>query len=200
VGREFTPFEVGERFRIVPCGTAPRGDGRIDLVMAAGAFGSGEHETTASCLRLLETLPEVSGAEVLDLGSGTGILALAALKLGARSALCVDTDPAAVRTAQLNCELNGVSSQVEHFCGTVDQLAADSFDLILANLWGDVLLAAADVLASKSRPTAPLLLSGILHEDNFDVCRRYEKLGCMVASNRMLEEFTTVLLRRGLSS
>jgi ribosomal protein L11 methyltransferase len=197
VSRKFTPFDVGERFRIVPRGSPPGGDARIELVMAAGAFGSGEHETTASCLQVLETLPEVQGARALDLGSGTGILALAALRLGARFALCVDPDPAAVRTAQLNCELNGVSARVEHLCGTVDQVAAEPFDLILANLWGDVLLAAAEALVSKASPGATLVLSGILHEYNFDVRRRYENLGCSVARNRMLEEFTTLLLRRG---
>jgi ribosomal protein L11 methyltransferase len=197
VSRKFAPFDVGERFRIVPPGAPALGDARMELVMAAGAFGSGEHETTASCLELLETLPEVSGARTLDLGSGTGILALAALKMGARSALCVDTDPAAVHTARLNCRLNGVEAQVEHFCGTIDQLTADSFDLILANLWGDVLRAVADRLVPKARRGAPLLLSGIVHEDNFDVRRRYETLGCTVVRNRMLDDFTTLLLRRG---
>jgi ribosomal protein L11 methyltransferase len=72
-------------------------------------------------------MPGLRGARVLDLGSGTGILAIAALKLGAQLALCVDNDPAAVRTGELNCELNGVSGQVEHLCGTIDQLAADSY-------------------------------------------------------------------------
>jgi ribosomal protein L11 methyltransferase len=142
-------------------------------------------------------MPELRGARVLDLGSGTGILAIAALKLGARFALCVDNDPAAVRTGELNCELNGVSGQVEHFYGTVDQVVADSFDLILANLYGDILLAVAELLVSKAGPGAALLLSGILYEDGFDMRRRYQQLGCSVVGNRMLEEFTTLLLRKG---
>lgn len=165
--------------------------------MARGAFGSGEHETTASCLELLTRMPELREGRVLDLGSGTGILAIAALKLGARFALCVDNDPAAVRTGELNCELNGVSGQVEHLCGTIDQVVADSFNLILANLYGDILLAVAELLVSKAGPGAALLLSGILQEDGFDVRRRYQQLGCSVVSNRMLEEFTTLLLRKG---
>ena len=197
MSRTFTPFDIGERFRVVPPGSPACSEARIDLVMARGAFGSGEHETTASCLELLTIMPELRGARLLDLGSGTGILAIAALKLGARFALCVDNDPAAVRTGELNCELNGVSGQVEHFCGTIDQVAADSFDLILANLYGDILLAVAELLISKAGPGAALLLSGILHEDGFDVRRRYQQLGCSVVSNRMLEEFTTLLLRKG---
>ena len=197
MSREMTPFEVGERFRVSSPGTPVPRDARIDLVMAPGAFGSGEHETTASCLELLSTLPGLTGARVLDLGSGTGILAIAALKLGAGSALCVDIDPAAVRTCRLNCELNGVSGQVEHVRCTIDQVAEDGFELILANLYGDILLGMAEVLVAKAGPGSALLLSGILHEDNFEVRRRYQGLGCAVSRNRMLEEFTTVLLRRG---
>jgi len=196
-GREFSPFEVGDRFRVFPPGSSACDDGRVSLIMAPGAFGSGEHETTASCLELIETLPEVKGASILDLGSGTGILAIAALKLGARRALCVDTDPAALRTCQANCELNGVSDKVEHLCGSLGDVTAEPFDLILANIYGDILLAVADALVAKARPRALVLLSGIVYEDNFAVRSRYQALGCAVLGNRMLEEFTTVLLRKG---
>jgi ribosomal protein L11 methyltransferase len=196
MGREFTPFEIGGRFRISPPGTPACGDDRVDLVLAPGAFGSGEHETTASCLELLATLPDLEGARLLDLGSGTGILAMAALKLGARSALCVDIDPVAVRTCRLNCEINGVAARVGHVCGTLEQAAADRFDLILANLHGDILLRVAGGLVARAGPGATLLLSGILHEDNFEVRRCYEQLGCTVVRNHMLEEFTTLLLSR----
>jgi len=196
-GREFTPFEVGDRFRVLPPGAYACHDGRVHLIMTPGAFGSGEHETTASCMELIEALPEVKGASLLDLGSGTGILAIAALKLGAHRALCVDTDPGAVRTCQANCELNGVSDRVEHLCGSLGDVTAESFDLVLANIYGDILLAVADVLVAKARSRAPLLLSGILYEDNFAVRSRYQALGCTVVLNRMLEEFTTLMLRKG---
>jgi ribosomal protein L11 methyltransferase len=195
-GREFVPFEVGERFRVVPPDVPALDDGRIHLVMAPGAFGSGEHETTASCLEMLATLEGVEGAHLLDLGSGTGILAIAALKLGARHALCVDIDPAAVRTCQANCRLNGVNDRVEHLCGSLDQVDAKPFDLILANVYGDILLALSDRLVARARPGTPLLLSGILYQDDFEVRRRYQALGCAVVLSRMLEEFTTVLLRK----
>lgn len=197
MGRVFSPFEIGARLRIVPPGT-PLGEGsRIDVAMAAGAFGSGEHETTRSCLELLQSSVDPDNARVLDFGSGTGILAIAALKLGARSAVCVDDDPVAVETCELNCELNGVGARVEHLCGTIDCVASGGFDLILANIYGDILLAEAAELLSRASSRARLLLSGILHEDNFDVVRRYRELGCSVVINRMLDEFTTVLLRRG---
>jgi ribosomal protein L11 methyltransferase len=194
--REFAPFQVGERFRISPPGTPASRDGRVDLVMAPGAFGSGEHETSASCLELLATVADPEGARVLDLGSGTGILAIAALKLGARSAVCVDIDPAAVRSCQLNCRLNGVSDRVEHVCGSIEQVAEVQFELILANLYGDILLRVAEAVVARAAPGGAILLSGILHQDDFDVRRRYRELGCVVLRKRALDEFTTALLRR----
>jgi len=193
--REFTPFDIGQRFRIVRENTPPTD--RLDLVMIPGAFGSGEHETTACCLRILEGMTEsVQGAHVLDLGSGTGILAIAALKLGAASAVCVDIDPGAVETCRRNCELNGVADQVEHFCGTLEILPPRSFDLVLANIYGDILLQLATQLTQRAKTGSPLLLSGILWEYNFDVRQTYERAGCDVVRNYMLEEFSSVLLKR----
>ena len=197
--REFNPFIIGQRFRIVPPVTLSTPD-RIDLIMVPGAFGSGEHETTASCLALLESMADsLQGSQVLDLGSGTGILAIAALKLGAANAVCVDIDPGAVETCRRNCELNGVADRVEHVCGTLEALPPRSFDLILANIYGDILLNLASDLTHRAKPGAPLLLSGILWEYNFNVRQAYERAGCQVIQNRMLEEFSSVLLKRQAS-
>jgi ribosomal protein L11 methyltransferase len=196
MGREFHPFDIGKRFRVLPPGNPCSTDGRIDLIMAPGAFGSGEHETTASCLEILEIQREIRGKRVLDLGSGTGILAIAALKLGAKSTLCVDIEPSAVRTCQTNCGLNGVNSQVEHICGTLSDVPENSFGLVLANIYGDILLALANDLVVKTRPSSLLLLSGILWEYNFEVRKKFESLGCEVVENRMLEQFSTVLLKK----
>ncbi len=190
------PFTIGNRFRIVsPDQDAPR-DGRINLVIAKGAFGSGEHETSASCLEILEDLPEVRNARMFDLGSGTGILALGALHLGAASAVCVDINPDAVRTCRENCRLNGMDQQVKNVVGSLDTIAESDFDLVLANIYGDLLLDFAPSLVAKTRPGGLLLLSGILWEYNFEVRRRYEKYGCKVIRNRMLQEFSTVLLQK----
>jgi ribosomal protein L11 methyltransferase len=79
----------------------------------------------------------------------------------------------------------------------MDRVASGGFELVLANIYGDILLTLATELLSKASPRARLLLSGILHEDNFDVRRRYQELGCTVVINRMLDGFTTVLLQRG---
>ena len=196
MGREFIPFTIGNRFRIIPEGTEQPQDEHINITMAAGAFGSGEHETTASCLSIMENHPQIQGARILDLGSGTGILSIAALKLGAKSALCVDIDPAAIATCQHNCALNQVSDQVKHVCGTLNKVEEDNFDFILANIYGDILLAVAKDLTGKAATNAPMLLSGILYEYNFDVRQAYKRLGCNIEKNIMLDEFSTVLLQK----
>lgn len=190
----YEPFPIGTLFRIAPPDTLSAVD-RIDLIIAKGAFGSGEHETTASCLEILEGLPEVKGAHVLDLGSGTGILALGALKLGAHSAVCVDISPDAVKTCRRNCELNGVADRVRHVTGSLDTLdPGETFDLVIANIYGDLLLDLAVGLAKRARPGSCLLLSGMLWEYNFEVRKKFADLGCEVIENHMLEEFSTVLL------
>jgi len=192
----YEPFTIGSRLRVVPPGLTRAADGRIDLVIARGAFGSGEHETTASCLERLEQLDELRGARVLDLGSGTAILAVAALKLGARRAVCVDPDPRAASAGRLSCELNGVAHLVEHVPGTLSDVAEDGFDLALANLYGDLLLGCGADLLGRVRPGGLLLLSGMLWEQAYDVRCRFAELGAWVEHERWLEEFVTMQLRR----
>ncbi len=192
----YQPFNIGANFRIAPPGHPAPTDGRIELVMQRGAFGSGEHETTGSCLEILGRLPEIQAARLLDLGSGTGILAIAALKLGATHAVCVDIDAQAVETAQGNCRLNQVDGRATHVTGTLDAVTATDFDVILANIYGDILLAVAQPLAAKLKPGGVLLLSGILWEDNFAVRQAYGQSGCEVRRNYMLPEFSTVLMQK----
>lgn len=167
-----------------------------ELVIARGAFGSGEHETTWSCLRLLEEMDLSTAANVLDLGSGTGILAIAAVRLGAGWAVCVDPDPGAVATARRNAELNGLSERIAHVHGTLAAVAERPFDLAVANLYGEVLWAQADALVARVAPDGWLLLSGILWQDQFPVEQRYQRLGCEIRRTWMLEEYCSLVLRK----
>jgi ribosomal protein L11 methyltransferase len=192
----YKPFNIGSKFRITPPGTPETQDARIDLIMQRGAFGSGEHETTVSCLEILEKLPDIAGARLLDLGSGTGILSIAALKCGAGHAVCVDIEPDAVKTAQDNFIANNLDDYVTHITGTLEEVTESGFDLILANIYGDILLDLAEPLSAKLKQGGVLLLSGILWEYNFDVRQAYERSGCQVKQNRMLDEFSTVLMTR----
>ncbi len=196
-GRVFQPFTIGGKFHIVPPGNDDQEQAGLILIrMARGAFGSGEHETTAACLELLAGLPCPAGISVLDLGSGTGILAIAAILLGADHALCIDNDPDAIESCRRNARLNGVTDRITNHLGTIADAPSGRYDLILANIYGDILLAKADSLASRARPDTPMILSGILHEQVFDVKRRYEGLGCATISTRILSEFCAMLLEK----
>ncbi len=191
---DYQPFILGTRFCIQPPDLAPPPGDHLLLTMDRGAFGSGEHETTRSCLELLEGFNFSGEEKILDLGSGTGILSIAALLLGAGHAWCVDIEKTAVESCERNCLLNGVNDKASHICGTLEFLQESGFDLVLANIYGDILLEVAADLVAKAKPGAKLLLSGILWEYNFDVRQKYQRLGCELIRNYMLDEFSTVLL------
>lgn len=192
---DFAPLLIGQGFTIVPPQTAAPDNNRLSIVMARGAFGSGDHETTRSCLEIMETLRFSASPNILDLGSGTGILAIAALKLFGGHAWCVDIAESAITSARHNCDLNQIDS-VTHHCGTLDSLTKSDFDLVLANIYGDILLDVAEDLVNRTATGATILLSGILWEYNFDIRERYQSLGYTLIKNRLLEEFSTVLLRK----
>lgn len=191
----FEPLMIGEHFVIVPPEYPEPHCDRQQIKMARGAFGSGDHETTRSCIEILETLPLPQSPRILDLGSGTAILSIAALKLFGGRSWCVDIEEAAVASARHNCDLNHIAP-VCHHCGVLESLTESGFDLILANIYGDILLDVAEDLVERAVPGAVLLLSGILWEYNFDVRKRYRQLGCTVIKNSLMEEFSTVLLRK----
>lgn len=182
-------------FRILDPADAAGAAGPTDLVLERGAFGGGTHPTTASCLELLAGLAPLSGVRLLDLGSGTGILAIAALRLGAASAVCVDVNPEAVESARRNGVLNGAGARLEHRCGTVDVAGAE-FDLVVANIGGELLLDEAARVVAAARPGGRLLLSGLLRGWAGELEEAYARLGCAVVARSSPGEFVTLLLER----
>jgi len=190
---DFEPLVIGAGFSIVPPDTVVPANNRLTIIMARGAFGSGDHETTRSCLETMETFHFAEPPKILDLGSGTGILSIAALKLFGGHAWCVDIEESAVASARHNCDLNQVDS-VTHYCGTLGTFKESDFDLILGNIYGDILLDVAEDLVARAAPDAIILLSGILWEYNFDIRKCYQQLGCSLIKNRLMEDFSTVLL------
>jgi ribosomal protein L11 methyltransferase len=196
-GRIFRPFAVGG-FTIIPEGEPPPANAGVLLIMGKkGAFGSGEHETTISCLEILERLPGLRGMRALDLGSGTGILAIAAARLGAGSVVAVDIDERAAASCAANIRLNGVANRVVPVCGVLGCIAGEPFDLLLANIYADIHLALADEMTGIVRTGGLLLLSGIPIQDKFDVQLRFQRLGCRLLDMRILEEYVTLLLEKG---
>lgn len=170
----FKPTRVGERLVVRPTwepwDAAP--DDVILLIDPGQAFGTGTHETTRLVLALLESL--VSGGErVLDVGCGSGILAIAALKLGAASARGVDVDPIAARTSLENAELNEVT-----FDASTTPIAEvdGAHELVLANIRSPILIPMKDALAARLAPGAKLVLSGLLVTEEDEVRAAFDEV------------------------
>ncbi len=197
-GRIFSPFAIGG-FTIIPEGEPLPPGGGIPLIMGKkGAFGSGEHETTASCLEELERLPGITGMRCLDLGSGTGILAIAAARLGAAEIVAIDIAPAAAASCAANVRLNGVAERVVPVCGELACVGKEDFDLVMANIYADIHLALAGEMVTLTRPGGFLLLSGIPIQDNYEVQLRFRREGCELMDSRFMEEYVTFLFRKHL--
>ncbi len=162
----FKPLSVGKRLLIVPSWEqqAPD-DGRELIVLDPGmAFGTGGHETTRLCLECLdELLAEPMTLPLLDLGTGSGILAIAAAKLGVRSIDAVDIDQQAVTVAAENCRINAVADQIRCSATPLQQLPG-GYGIILANILAEELVRLASELVSRLAPGGSLILSGILGE------------------------------------
>ena len=162
---QFGPIRVSATLWIVPTWRSPPEPDAINLVLDPGlAFGTGSHPTTRLCLQWLER--SIAGGEtVLDYGCGSGILAIAALKLGARRAVGVDIDPDAVATARANARRNGVAGEFLEDCAPLTFTA----DLVIANILANPLKLLAPILASRCRHGGQIALSGILPDQVRDV-------------------------------
>jgi len=171
LGRELSsPIKIATSFWVVPSWCETPDPEATNLSIDPGlAFGAGGHATTLLCLQALARL-SLQGARALDYGCGSGILAIAALWLGAESAVAVDVDSRALQVTQQNAELNGVRSHLRTSLPG-DILETTKFDLVIANILASVLLKLAPVLLCHLAPGATLLLSGIL-KSQIDEVRR----------------------------
>jgi ribosomal protein L11 methyltransferase len=157
----FHPIDVGRRFTILPP-WEKKGKNRINLVIDPGmAFGTGHHGTTRSCLVLMERYARRSGKKnFLDLGTGTGILAIAATHLGYKKVVAVDIDPLAIAASRKNAKLNKAKG-IEIRTGSIADIRG-TYDFIAANLISGVLAPLAPAIATRLKPRGFAVLSGIL--------------------------------------
>jgi len=174
--KRFIPMDVGEQLSILPpWETSDKS--RIPLIIDPGmAFGTGHHETTKACLQLIEKFSKTSPKDrFLDVGTGTGILAIAASRLGFKAVVGVDIDPLAIDAAKRNAELNSLQN-VEIQEGTITEVRG-SFDMIAANLMSEVLISIAPEIAVRLNYTGIAVLSGMLNGQEDDVLHAMKRSG-----------------------
>lgn len=198
----FPEQRIGRRFAVR--GTHLSGlptPGRITLTLDAGlAFGSGEHGSTRGCLRALEALAWRRPRHILDLGTGSGILAMAAARLLHRPVLAIDIEPWSVRVAQQNARLNGLSHLLRVGLGNGWRIAAvrrdAPYDLVLANILARPLCAMAHDLAANLAPGGRAILSGLLRTQARWVLAAHRQSGLRLERSITEGVWTTLVLYR----
>ncbi len=201
----FHPVRIGRRFVIKPSWrdyTAAPTDLLIELDPGL-AFGSGLHPTTRLCLQILEDLP-LTGLNLFDVGTGSGILALAGLKLGAASVRAVDVDDIAVRVAQENFERNqdlsgfknltGLESQIEIAVGSASDTGGRQWDIVVANILANVLVELMPQLAAALAPGARLILSGLLVDQADRVLAAAAAHGLALSDRRSEDDWVALVV------
>lgn len=200
----YQPIPIGEKLVIVPQWMEPDPqDNRLPVILDPGMiFGTGAHASTQMCLRALEKA--ISGGErVIDLGSGSGILSIAALLLGAASASGVDIDPKAEDIARDNAALNGLTApRFNAITGNVigdrammEKLAQGGYDIVLANIVADVIIPLSVVVPNFLRPDGLFICSGVLNTRLEEVQNALERAGLQVVETEMQDDWCRLSAR-----
>jgi len=206
----YRPIPIGKRLIIVPAWLESPDEKRIPIKIDPGmAFGTGTHPTTQLCLELLEEYFDASSSlitrhlSLIDIGCGSGILSIAALKLGADFALGVDIDEAAVKVSRENADVNGIAAgQFTLGIGSVTEILEGSFGvrsapLVLANILASVIIRLfADGLADLVAPGGVLILSGILQEQVESVVSDAQAHGMELVEKRQMGDWAAMICKR----
>ena len=159
------------------------------------SFGTGEHQTTKLVLNELEK--EIKGGEkILDVGSGSAILSIAAIKLGAESAMAIDNDEWCYDNAWENAELNVVVNKIDIKTAEIKDVEENDFDLIIANIQKNVLLEIADEIIKRVKQTGKIILSGLLESDEKDITEKYEHLGFELINKNQMDEWIVLVFQK----
>ncbi len=181
--KTFFVLHIGKRIVIRPTWRPyyPKGDEIIVDLDPGMAFGTGHHPTTRMCLLELERLMK-PGKKVLDVGTGSGILAIAAAKLGASEVLAVDIDPIAIKVAKRNVIDNGVVNTVNLKLGSsvFNSISIDSYEIILANISAKVAIDLAENIVNSLKPGGYLVISGVIAEKEAQVVETLSEIGLTI--------------------
>ena len=199
----FTGIEVDEYLKVLPPWSeewaSAQESGKIEgiLVINPGAgFGTGTHETTQLCLKVLRSLGSLEGKTVLDFGSGSGILGIQAARQGAR-VYCVEIDPLANENARENAALNGVGDRIRFLEEIPSEIRGGRVDVLLANILRPILIRFAPLIRDCLKPKSELILSGLIESDLDEVIRTYQEGGSPFNLTRLEKnEWRALRLRR----
>ncbi len=197
--RHFPPLEVGHRFLVLPPWETPSNDSdRIPLVIDPSmAFGTGHHATTQGCLEAIEALSSEHGPPptALDVGTGSGILAIALAKLGAPTVWATDIDPIALVEAQKNCAANQVTNAI-YLSDTLVENFLTPVPLLVANLFSFTLIALATDIERLVSSDGYAILSGIQLDQEVDVLATYRPPQWQLTQRYPREEWVTLVFQR----
>jgi len=200
--QSFPPHAVGRRLWIAPPWEKMDAPGRVSVIIEPGrAFGTGHHGSTEGCLALLDLVVGTRpAARALDLGTGTGILAIAAIKLGVERVVGLDVDPDAIAAARTNAARNGCAEQIELHLDGPEALHGDvsPFPLILANLLTHTHLALAHHYARLAAPGGALILGGMLEAEDSSVIAALGHAGFRRLERVVMEGWSALLLEAGV--
>lgn len=193
----FKPMPVGERILVYPswedAGESVSRDVLIQIDPEM-AFGTGRHSTTMLCLELLEDVL-TGGEKVADVGTGSGILAIAAIKLGAYQVTAIDIDPKAVAIAKKNTSLNGVDDKIHVICGESLSSIDSAYDVVVCNIVSKVIFSMIPDFGDHLKVDGRLILSGILANEAAEIQKELEQSGLSVLESRFHEEWAAILAR-----
>ena len=192
----FKQINIGNRLSVCPSWEEPKyEDGREVIMLDPGAaFGTGAHATTRLCMELLESRCE-SGYRMLDVGCGSGILAIAAAKLGAEECFGVDIDPIAVKVATENAEENKVAQSIRFEVGSIE--AADGeYDVMCANIVADVIIMLAGDMAAHLKAGASVICSGIIEGRQDEVEKALIEAGLTIEEHIVKENWHAIAAKR----
>jgi ribosomal protein L11 methyltransferase len=159
------------------------------------SFGTGEHESTKLAVRLIEKY--VKGNEnVLDVGSGTGVLSIAAIKLGAANAVAVDNDSWCYQNCVENCALNNVAERIKVVEGEIGIIPEENFDLVLANIQKNILLMMSEKIKAKVKKNGIVVLSGLLLKDEMEITSHYQSIGFKFKEKKVLDEWLAIVFEQ----
>lgn len=189
-------IEISDRLVIKPTFReyVPTHDQLIITIDPKMSFGTGEHQTTKLVLRFVEKYIK-KGVAVLDVGSGTGVLAIASVKLGAKSAVAVDNDEWCLDNGKENCGLNNVGNAVDVRLGVVQDVQEKNFGLVLANIQKNILMEISSELKNRLDREGVLILSGLLVSDEEDIVKEYEKLGLKMIDMDKMGEWIALVFK-----